>query len=1400
MVLTVAPSMDFPVPRPHSRGALIKGSLGYPSALPLIGPFGIPCAGLVVTSVPALQMCAGASERPPGPGRAPNSGAVPSERQLLRLAHTWGKAGGDVIAALPFPGKPSPGPSTASQTGLLEGCAEDEDRAGMRGLQRLRLAFWMRSVEALQKWSESAAKRIFAATRDPHECALLYLALGRRTVLGGLFKAVGNTKLAEFMGRDFAQERHRTAALKNGYTLMGQGRHELAAAFFVLGGSLSDAVATLKRSSQPDPSLALLVCRLAQPAGRKDPWGPALGADGVKLVEGLLAEGPEHAAAGEGDEAVWHRAALLGLVGRHAEALAAVEEALDKGGGSSSGATQHSLGAFCVFLLKQPVVSSAVRTTSLRTRRAALQSALSYSRAGLSLLALESMPSPCSDAQAQSGSLVRQSSGSGQSGTRASQEADSSGRMAGVPGVSQPVNSGMLNMDSFGGVVRGRGKGDPFGNSSGELDSGMLNMDSRGDNFGGGSGRARGTPRNSSGGAGQRHAEHGQLRGDSFGGGSGEGGNRGDPFGNSSGELDSGMLNMDSFGGDNFGGALEVVRGRGPKGTPEYSGELDSGMLNMDSRSGELDSGMLNMDSFGSDSFGGGSRGGGGVKGDPFGNSSGELDSGMLNMDSFGPSSLGGEGFLGASDLACPLVDDDPSESSNSVHSVHVRPSCTDHVSGELDFDSFGGASFGGASDLASGQLDSGALVGEDLEALAAEDSVAARGLSAAPHAARQHTAPCSTRGEEKAVENGLLTRIAAQCLVPYALQHLQLSPDHDLSQAQESAGSSSGEPASPRRHLTACAHALDGALPGRQLNVAELVGGTLEWSASLEGAEVKPKPRPRGAPRGPLTPLSKPASVPISPADRPQPSGALSPHQSTSGPRTPPDGSSPHRGGSSAGTPTTPPLRSSSYSTLLSAAAKLRPSSPGSPPRRPSIGRHQSEPDLSYPNSERRAERLHAEGVGSEGPLGAGIEVMKMTGDLLLAVAGNVVDPLQLAVATDKQGLVLAAGARLRKGARGSSILSYNGPGRRDGEERGGWVTDFSEGLVQNSWGSSTSIMAEAPLWSTSQWPPEEWAFNDDAAALAAAATGAGNTHSPDVVAPTLAAHPRRPLLLSGSSTGMVHLWHFGQSTALAAYGVHSPRGTRHAQHSDHSIRSIRFDRYGSRFVTASATGSTATWRLEVGALGSGAPPGPTEVQQCFETRADDVMHVGSGGSVLVVAGHSAGSLESIVLCDTLQPPRCARVAATPCHEGGARCLARVPRGGGAYGELIASGGLHGDVALHDLRRVGKGAPPLWHTGESCSGEVHAGAVVAAVAVPKGTAGDAALVTAGKDGNLRVWDVAGNCIQHICNAHLRHTFISPRCGGAMVQAAVTDVHSLDQALLTCGGDGIIKMWPYCTR
>jgi hypothetical protein len=73
---------------------------------------------------------------------------------------------------------------------------------------------------------------------------------------------VRNDKLAMFMGRDFTKESNKTAALKNGFALLGQLRYKLAGAFFLLGGSVHDCTAALTRSKTPDTNLALLVCRL----------------------------------------------------------------------------------------------------------------------------------------------------------------------------------------------------------------------------------------------------------------------------------------------------------------------------------------------------------------------------------------------------------------------------------------------------------------------------------------------------------------------------------------------------------------------------------------------------------------------------------------------------------------------------------------------------------------------------------------------------------------------------------------------------------------------------------------------------------------------------------------------------------------------------------------------------------------------------------------------------------------------------------------------------------------------------------------------------------------------------------------------------------------------------------
>ena len=48
--------------------------------------------------------------------------------------------------------------------------------------------------------------------------------------------------MSQFFARDFKQDRWRKAALKNAYSLLGKQRFDHAAAFFLLAGSLWDAI------------------------------------------------------------------------------------------------------------------------------------------------------------------------------------------------------------------------------------------------------------------------------------------------------------------------------------------------------------------------------------------------------------------------------------------------------------------------------------------------------------------------------------------------------------------------------------------------------------------------------------------------------------------------------------------------------------------------------------------------------------------------------------------------------------------------------------------------------------------------------------------------------------------------------------------------------------------------------------------------------------------------------------------------------------------------------------------------------------------------------------------------------------------------------------------------------
>ncbi|VDO04722.1 unnamed protein product [Haemonchus placei] len=93
------------------------------------------------------------------------------------------------------------------------------------------------------------------------DSSLYYMALKKKNVLTHLFKTVKNNKMAEFFAQDFSKEHWQRIAAKNAFVLMGKQRFHHAAAFFLLSGSIKDAIQTILRKCR-DLQLAMVVLRI----------------------------------------------------------------------------------------------------------------------------------------------------------------------------------------------------------------------------------------------------------------------------------------------------------------------------------------------------------------------------------------------------------------------------------------------------------------------------------------------------------------------------------------------------------------------------------------------------------------------------------------------------------------------------------------------------------------------------------------------------------------------------------------------------------------------------------------------------------------------------------------------------------------------------------------------------------------------------------------------------------------------------------------------------------------------------------------------------------------------------------------------------------------------------------
>ncbi|XP_029797416.1 dmX-like protein 1 isoform X2 [Suricata suricatta] len=128
-------------------------------------------------------------------------------------------------------------------------------------LRAMGVGWWVRNGLTLRRCIEKVAKAAFYRKNDPLDAAIFYLAMRKQTVIWGLYRSQKDTKMTQFFGHNFKDERWRKAALKNAFSLLGKQRFEHSAAFFLLAGCLRDAIEVCLEKLN-DIQLALVIARL----------------------------------------------------------------------------------------------------------------------------------------------------------------------------------------------------------------------------------------------------------------------------------------------------------------------------------------------------------------------------------------------------------------------------------------------------------------------------------------------------------------------------------------------------------------------------------------------------------------------------------------------------------------------------------------------------------------------------------------------------------------------------------------------------------------------------------------------------------------------------------------------------------------------------------------------------------------------------------------------------------------------------------------------------------------------------------------------------------------------------------------------------------------------------------
>ncbi|KAH9251063.1 hypothetical protein BASA81_011123 [Batrachochytrium salamandrivorans] len=140
-----------------------------------------------------------------------------------------------------------------------QGMQWDEDLASIG------VGYWMENMSDCVTMFERLAKAAHVRNpKEPFDSLLFYCTLNKPKVSSALFKLAGKAKLATLLAMDFvSKEEARIIAVKNAYACMEKKMFKEAAAFFILGHKVKEALRVLARNLG-DCQLALIVGRILQ--------------------------------------------------------------------------------------------------------------------------------------------------------------------------------------------------------------------------------------------------------------------------------------------------------------------------------------------------------------------------------------------------------------------------------------------------------------------------------------------------------------------------------------------------------------------------------------------------------------------------------------------------------------------------------------------------------------------------------------------------------------------------------------------------------------------------------------------------------------------------------------------------------------------------------------------------------------------------------------------------------------------------------------------------------------------------------------------------------------------------------------------------------------------------------